>query len=69
MASRLRRFLARFRGSSLLRGDHISGADRPVENTDALAATRPQMADPAIGGGHTFPPGYVKSYDEGRPRK
>jgi hypothetical protein len=62
MTSRLKRFFARFRGSSLQRGDYIRESERPVENTDALTAEQSS-------GGHTFPPGYVKSYDEGRPRK
>jgi hypothetical protein len=55
---------------SLDRGDHTYGDDRPVENTDAMAAAygRDIDMDPSDGGG-SIPPNYVKSYDEGRPRK
>ena len=57
----LRRGLARLRGTSLERGDHSRAHKRPVENVDALST----------GGGVDlgYPPGYVKDYNEGRPRK
>ncbi len=44
---------------------------RPVENVDAHAAASQQhdSAYDAYDAGGGIPPGYVKSYDEGRPRK
>jgi hypothetical protein len=55
---------------SLERGDHSYEGDRPVENLDAMGAaySRDIDIDPSDGGGG-IPPNYVKSYDEGRPRK
>ncbi len=54
---------------SLGRGDHSLEGDRPVENIDAMGAaySRDLDFDGSPGGG--IPPNYVKSYDEGRPRK
>jgi hypothetical protein len=49
---------------SLERGDYASTAERPVENLDAEAAQIRGAGGPA-----EYPPGYVKDYDEGRPRK
>jgi hypothetical protein len=41
-----------------------------VDNVDALAASGPvQNAGSQFTADSNFPPGYVKSYDEGRPRK
>ena len=56
---------------SLDRGDHTSASDRPVDNVEAMTAaySRDIDFDPSDGGGGAIPPGYVKSYDEGRPRK
>ncbi len=57
---------------SLDRGDHTDAADRPVDNVEAMTAaySRDIDFDPSDGGGGgAIPPGYVKSYDEGRPRK
>jgi hypothetical protein len=56
---------------SLGRGDHSSASERPVENADAWAAAQGSDFDRMSGGeGHgSIPPNYVKSYDEGRPRK
>jgi len=48
----------------------VAVEDRPDSNVDALAATRPQDA-PDASGDHlpgTVPPGYIKTYDEGRPK-
>jgi hypothetical protein len=62
MLRALRRLGTRLRSrSSLEQG-------RPVENVDAGAAADQQHNSPfnAAGGA---PPGWVKSYDEGRPRK
>jgi hypothetical protein len=56
---------------SLDRGDHSSASERPVENLDAWTAAQAGDMDRASGGegGGSIPPNYVKSYDEGRPRK
>jgi hypothetical protein len=57
---------------SLERGDHTAADERPVENLDAMGAaySRDFDVDPSDGGGGGgIPPNYVKSYDEGRPRK
>ena len=57
---------------SLGRGDHTLEGERPVENIDAMGAayTRELDFDASDGGGGGgIPPNYVKSYDEGRPRK
>ena len=64
IVSSLRRWL---RIGSLERSDASAAGGRRVENTDALGAagSRDQDATPDPGG---YPPGYVKSYDEGRPR-
>jgi hypothetical protein len=48
---------------SLDRGDYMREGDRPVENLDAQASV-----DSAAGGSSGYPPGYVKDYDDGRPR-
>ncbi|HYZ18714.1 MAG TPA: hypothetical protein VE615_04165 [Gaiellaceae bacterium] len=71
MLARLRRFLARLGGGSLQRGDHAHESKRPVENTDAIAASGPgpRDTDPTGNlGGYSFPPNYVPPADEGRPR-
>jgi hypothetical protein len=64
------RFLRRLRWrfGSLQRGDHTAAEERPVENTDAMAAAGSQHFDPSGTGVSGYPPGYVKGYDEGRPR-
>jgi hypothetical protein len=49
------------------RGD-VAVEDRPGSNVDAGAAKR---SSPPDAGDHlpgTVPPGYIKSYDEGRPK-
>jgi len=46
--------------ASLERDRMTDGRDVPVGNVDAAAA---------LVSGSMMPPGYVKSYDEGRPRK
>lgn len=62
--------LKRFKLRAFDRSDQLDNGDRSVENTDALAATGGHGAsDPGTGGSHPgFPPDYVKSYDEDRPR-
>ena len=57
---------------SLGRGDYAVEGERAVENIDAMGAayTRELDFDASDGGGGGgIPPNYVKSYDEGRPRK
>jgi len=62
---RLRRFRLRF--GSLDRADHATEEGQPVENLDATAAAIKHQSD-LFGPVSGYPPGYVKSYDEGRPR-
>ena len=60
--------IRRLRFRSLNRGEQTDAEERPVENTDAFAATGGELQS-GFGGGHnSIPPNYVKSYDEGRPR-
>jgi hypothetical protein len=59
----------RLRIGSLERGDFTS--ERPVENVEALAAAGrhgDRYGAIQLGGNASYPPGYVKAYDEGRPR-
>ena len=67
----LRRLARRLRLGSLERGDFATESKRSVANIDALAAGYDHGAgDDAFDvGGSGYPPGYVKPYDEGRPRK
>jgi hypothetical protein len=54
---------------SLNRSEQTTESARQVENIDALAATGGRGLDPQSGLGHAgFPPDYVKTDDEGRPR-
>jgi hypothetical protein len=50
---------------------HSSASERPLDPTDAFASARSRDVNPAEWGaeGGGLPPNYVKSYDEGRPRK
>ena len=67
--ARLRGLLRRLRLGSLQRADFTSATDGPVENEDALAAAKAREGmDNLFGGGANYPPNYVSSYDEGRPR-
>jgi hypothetical protein len=68
------RIRTKLRLGSLNRRDHDDARGNHVENPDAIAATGSHMpagdggiSHEPIGGG--MPPNYVKSYDEGRPRK
>ncbi len=66
---RLLESLKRFKLRAFDRSDHLEEGDRTVENTEALAATGGHGSDPGKSAGHPgFPPDYVKSYDEDRPR-
>jgi hypothetical protein len=66
---RLPERIRRLRFRSLNRGGLTSASERPVENTDALAATGGGIQAGFGSAGHnSIPPNYVKSYDEGRPR-
>lgn len=54
------------------RHDHDAAVtERTLDTTDAFAAARSRDVDPADWGaeGGGLPPNYVKSYDEGKPRK
>ena len=64
MLGRLREWL---RIGSLDRAEHATEERQPVENLDATAAGSKHGSD-VIGPVSGYPPGYVKSYDEGRPR-
>jgi hypothetical protein len=64
MLRRLRQWL---RIGSLNRAAHATEEGQPVENVDAMAAASGHSS--AISGSVSgYPPGYVKAYDEGRPR-
>jgi hypothetical protein len=54
---------------SLERSDYIEEGDRTVENLDAAASAYAREASVDLGGAAPgYPPGYVKDYDDGRPR-
>jgi hypothetical protein len=59
----LRRLRDRFR----LGSKRTTKEGRPVENVDATAAAAKHGSD-LLGPVSGYPPGYVKGYDEGRPR-
>ena len=67
LLNRLRALL----GLKPAQAEDVTGDSRErVDNLDALAAADFNDFDPGSGGeGGGLPPGYVKSYDEGRPRK
>jgi hypothetical protein len=67
---RLLEKIRRVRFRSLNRGEQTEAGERPVENTDAMAAVGISQSDlGGVGGSHnSIPPNYVKAYDEGRPR-
>ena len=66
----LRSLRRRFRIRSLERGDYSAEGERPESNIDAGAAAAAQNLQSAISdsAGPGYPPGYVKDYDDGRPR-
>jgi len=59
----LREFLRRFRLKSVQAGD----GQRSIDNVDAMASAHSQKSS-LTGGPAQFPPDYVKTDDEGRPR-
>ena len=61
----IRNFLRRFRLKSVQAGE----GQRSVDNVDATATTTVDKADPQGEWPGSVPPGYIKSYDEGRPPK
>jgi hypothetical protein len=64
---RILRRLRQLSFRSLDRGDHPAGSVRPVDNTDAGAASFAAHPKSGASGESGFPPGYVKP-DDGRPR-
>jgi len=67
----MNRFRYYLRQLGLMR-DHEpdDGRPREVDNVDALAAaTRDGRSDPQGEFPGSVPPGYIKPYDEGRPRQ
>ena len=66
----LRSLRRRPRLRSLDRGDYSADGERPESNIDAGAAAAAQNVQSAISdsAGPGYPPGYVKDYDDGRPR-
>ena len=68
MLGTLRKLRTRLHFGSLVRENSTSAAERPTENLDAMTAAH-SGSDVDGGEGGGIPPGYVKSYDEGRPRK
>ena len=60
----LRKFLKRFRLKSVQAGD----GQRSVDNIDAMSSTAQSRFDPSGGAPATFPPDYVRTEDDGRPR-
>ena len=64
----LRRLRERLRIGSLDRAPYATEEGQPVENLDATTAAATQHQGDVMGPVSGYPPGYVKSYDEGRPR-
>jgi hypothetical protein len=69
MLSFLKRLGRRLRIGSLGEGDFSSSPDRSVESTDVLASAGQRDDFEFNPQGSGYPPGYVKAYDEGRPKK
>ena len=61
----LRSLRRRLHIRSLDRSDYLREGDRTVENLDAAASQASTDVGSAPVG---YPPGYVKDYDDGRPR-
>jgi hypothetical protein len=66
MLGTLRKLRKRF--GSLERRDSTGAVERPGENLDGMTAAHSGREIDTGGEGGGIPPGYVKSYDEGRPR-
>jgi hypothetical protein len=57
-----------WRHRSLDRSERAAGREYRIENADAgAAALGHETADVGLTGSVDYPPGYFKSYDEGRP--
>jgi hypothetical protein len=70
LRNRLRALIGRLGLRSVQPQDISHDSRGRVDNVDSLAAADFGDFDPGSGGeGGGIPPGYVKSYDEGRPRK
>ena len=71
LVRRLRELFGRLRTRSDQDAEPSSASERPLDSTDAFASARSRDAYPAEWGneGGGVPPNYVKSYDDGRPRK
>lgn len=65
MLRRLRQWL---RIGSLDRAEQATEERQPLGNLDATVAAASQHGTDMSGAVGGYPPGYVKSYDEGRPR-
>jgi hypothetical protein len=68
MLGTLRKLRKRLRLGSLERGNSTNAVQRPTENLDDMTAAHSGHEIDTGGEGGGIPPGYVKSYDEGRPR-
>ena len=60
--------MKRLRLRSSERRELSDESERPVENLDAGTAAMARGEKAQLSGGGGYPPGYVKDYDEGRPR-
>ena len=68
MLGTLKKLRKRLRFRSLERRNSTSAAEGPAENLDGMTAAHFGREIDTGGEGGGIPPGYVKSYDEGRPR-
>ena len=68
MLGTLKKLRKRLHFGSLSRGNSTSAAERRTENLDGMTAAHSGREIDTGGEGGGIPPGYVKSYDEGRPR-
>ena len=68
MLGTLKKLRKRLHFGSLARENSTSAAERRTENLDGMTAAHFGREIDTGGEGGGIPPGYVKSYDEGRPR-